>query len=239
MTETPKAVQFGSAVVTEWSDFALDKFVAPELSKFTAASIPDVSQYKEGREWWVRNFFLSSMLRGTPDPPYRQYMLNFLRRAELSFQQYEFARERTLKYLESPRNRGTGNYMAAIGHWEVFLSQAWHAYLLLSYMAGLNGQGIFKPGDNSEAERLNFLYNRSKHAEKSINGAFYPEDSTLCLWLCNNGLKVTSDHQTDGHLTFLEMFGVLEDLGKWADRVQDPATLREKLVQDMDNPETN
>jgi hypothetical protein len=86
---------------------------------------------------------------------------------------------------------------------------------------------------------LNFLYNRSKHAEKSINGAFYPEDSTLCLWLCNNGLKVTSDHQTDGHLTFLEMFGVLEDLGKWADRVQDPATLREKLVQDMDNPETN
>jgi hypothetical protein len=230
-------VQLGSAVVTEWSDYALDKFVAPEMSKFTAASIPDVGEYNESREWWVRNFFLSSMLRGTPDPPYRQYMLNFLRRAELSFQQYELARDRTLKYLESPRNKGTGNYMAAIGHWEVFLGQAWHAYLLLSYMAGQNGQGIFESGDNSEAERLNFLYNRSKHAEKSINGAFYPEDGTLCLWLCNDGLKVTSGSQTDGQLTFLEMFSILEGLGKWADMVQDPVTLREKFIQDMGNPD--
>jgi hypothetical protein len=231
MTEMPNEIQL-QAAVTEWSDYALDTFVAPELSKFTDASIPDVSRYKESREWWVRHFFLNSMFRATVASPYRQYMLNFLRRAELSFQEYELARERTLKYLENPRNRGTGHYVAAIGHWEMFLSQAWHTYLLFSYIDGRNGKDIFKLGDGTEEERLNFLYNRSKHAESTINGDFYPKESTLCIWLYNDGLKVTSDLKTDGHLTFLEMFGMLQEFAKWADLVEDPATLREKVVRD-------
>jgi hypothetical protein len=224
--------------VTEWSDHALDTFVAPELSKFTEASIPDVSTYNQSREWWVRNFFLNSMLRVTVASPYRQYMLNFLRRAELCFREYELARERTLRYLENPRNRGTGHYVAAIGHWEVFLSQAWHAYLLFSFIDGRNGKGIFKRGDGSEEERLNFLYNSSKHAETTIEGDSYPAESTLCLWLYNDGLKVTSTSKIDGHLTFAEMFGMLEDFAKWADRVQDPATLREKIVRDSVDPDS-
>lgn len=226
-------------VAMEISDYALDTFVAPEMSKFTDAAIPDITQYSENREWWVRHFFLNSMLRATVAPPYRQYMLNFLRRAELSFNAYELARDRTLRYLNGPRNKGVGHYVAAIGHWEVFLSQAWHTYLLFSYIDGRDGQGIFTPGDGSDAERLNFLYNRSKHAEKSIKGSFYPDGSTMCLWLHNDGLRATSDRKTDGHLTFSEMFAMLQEFAKWADRVEDPATLQEKILEDVGPLETD
>ncbi len=159
-------------------------------------------------------------------------MMNFLRRTELAFQEYDLARERTFQHLNSPRGQGIGHYMAAIGHWEVFLGQAWHAILLLSYIGGLNGQGIYEAGEGTIEERMNFLYNRSKHAEKSITGDFYPEDSTLCLWLYNEGLKVT-----DGHLTFLEMHEVLRNLAKWADRVEDPVTMREKILEDVKKAE--
>ena len=228
MTDPPKQVPLQTTGATQWSDYALDKFAAPEMSSFTSTTIPEVSEYATNREWWVRHFFLSSILRGTPPAPYRQYMMNFLRRTELAFQEYDLARERTLQHLESPHGQGIGHYMAAIGHWEVFLGQAWHAVLLLSYIGGLNGQGIYKSGEGTIEERMNFLYNRSKHAEKSITGDFYPEDSTLCLWLYNEGLKVT-----DGHLTFLEMHEVLGDLAKWADRVEDPVTMRERIPEDL------
>jgi hypothetical protein len=228
----PKEV-LGKATVSEFSDHALDTYMAPELSKFTSASIPDVSAYAQKREWWVRNFFLNSMLGTTVDAPVRQYMVNYLRRAELAFQEYELGRERTLNYLETPRGGGIGHYMAAIGHWEVFLGQAWHANQLLSYMVGWNGQGIFSQGDGSPEERLNFLYNRSKHAESSISGDFYPENGTLCLWLYNDGLKVKGDEKKGGHLTFAEIFEILEELGKWADRIEDPGTLREKVLADL------
>lgn len=229
MAKEPDGVDMGAPMVTEWSDYALDKFVAPEMSKFTAASIPDVSKYQDNREFWVRHFFLSTVTRATPSDPIRQYMANFLRRTEMAFQEYELARGRTVQYLETPRGRGVSHYMAAIGHWEVFLGQAWHATLLLTYMAGLDAsKDIYKQEDGSIEQRMNFLYNRSKHAEKSINNDFYPKDGTLCLWLCNDGLKVVGSH-----LTFNEMAEVLGDLAMWADRVQDPATMREKVARDV------
>lgn len=211
-----------------WSDHTLDTFAAPEMSKFVSASIPDVSEYVTKREWWVRHFFMNTTLRGAPTAPYRQYMINFLRRTELAFQEYDLARERTLQYLDSPSGQGIGHYMAAIGHWEVFLGQAWHAILFISYMGGNSGKDIYKSGEGSIEERLNFLYNRSKHAESSINSDYYPEDSTLCIWLYNEGLKVV-----DGHLTFSEMHEVLRDLAKWADYVEAPSTMREKLADDL------
>ncbi len=83
--------------------------------------------------------------------------------------------------------------MAAIGHWEAFLRQTWHAFLSLSYMSNLAGQGFFEQGDGSVEERLCFFYNRIKHAEKTINGDFYPADATICMWLYNEGLEVIGE----------------------------------------------
>jgi hypothetical protein len=73
-------------------------------------------------------------------------------------------------------------------------------------------------------ERLNALHNRAKHADEAIERGDFFEDSPLCVWLTNDRLC-----STDTSLSFEETAGILDDLAKWEDAVQDPATMHEKL----------
>ena len=204
-----------------------DKFVAPEISSFTAASIPDVSAVSAEQGYWLLNFMLSSALRVTMDDALRRTLYNFLRRAEAAFREYEAARQATLAYLANPNPDAVSQYIVAIGHWEVFLSQAYQAWCLLA-----KGQKIlFEPGDGSVTQRLNLLYNRAKHAEKAITSQQLPPDGTLPVWLKNDGL-----HCVESILTFEEIAEVLKDLALWADAVQDPLTMREKIMAQYSSP---
>jgi hypothetical protein len=215
------------------SAYAKDRFIAPQMSKFTSAQIPDVSDCDPEQEHWVENFILNTLAGRNVKPPYRQYMFNFLRRTADSFREYSLARERTLALLRGREN--VSLYLAAIGHWEVFLSHAWNAYRLLSYLAGQKGQGIYVPDDvSSPLKRLNDLHNWSKHVEKRIFSEQIPDEDTLAVWLDNDGLRSspTANGKSPGsYLTCEEMATDIlrDDLAVWADRIQNPMTLAEKL----------
>jgi hypothetical protein len=204
-----------------------DKFVAPEISTFTTAQIPDMSAVSTEQGYWLLNFMLSSALRVTMDDALRRTLYNFLRRTEAAFREYEAARRTTLAYLASPNPDGVSQYIVAIGHWEVFLSHAYQAWCLLA-----RGQKVlFEPGDGSVTQRLNLLYNRAKHAEKAITSQQLPPDGTLPVWLRNDGL-----HCVESGLTFEEIADILKDLALWADAVQDPLTMREKIMTQYGSP---
>lgn len=127
----------------------------------------------------------------------------------------------TLTHLANPNPDAVSEYIIAIGHWEVFLSQAYQAWCLLA-----RGQKIlFAPGDGSTMQRLNLLYNRTKHAESAITAEQLPPDGTLPVWLKNDGL-----HSVESSLTFEEIAEMLEDLAVWAEAAQNPATMREKIA---------
>ena len=144
---------------------------------------------------------------------------NFLRRTESAFQEYEAARQATLRFLASPNLEAFSVYIMAVGHWEVFLSQAYQACCLL-----YGGQKtLFKKGDGSVLQRLNLLYNRAKHAEKAITSQQFPPDGTLPVWLKNDGL-----HCVESSLTFDEIAGLLEELAQCAEEIQDPLAMYEK-----------
>jgi hypothetical protein len=163
----------------------------------------------------------------TMDDSLRWTLYNFLRRTEAAFREYEAARQSTLKYLV--KRDAMFAYLVPIEHWEVFLSQAYQALCLLA-----RGQKVlFEPGDGSVAQRLNLLYNRAKHAKKAITSHQLPPDGTLPVWLKNDGL-----HCVESSLTFEEIAEVLKDLAHWAEAVQDPLTMREKLLaQAADGPD--
>lgn len=208
----------------------MDKFIAPDMSKFTEASIPDMSDTSREQDYWLRNFMLNTLVRVTIDEPTRQTLFNFLRRAELAFREYGLAREQTLAYLQN--TEAITPYFAAISHWEVYLSHAYQAYCLLA-----RGQKIlFKKGDGSILERLNLLYNRSKHVDKAIEAGQLPSKSTMAIWLTNDGIQ-----SINGGLTFTEMADILTELAMWSDAAQDPLTMREKVMehyQDMSSDGT-
>lgn len=92
---------------------------------------------------------------------------------------------------------------------------------------------LFEPSDGSVTQRLNLLYNRAKHAEKAITSQQLPQDGTLPVWLKNDGL-----HCVESSLTFEEIAEILKDLALWADAVQDPLTMREKIMSQYGSPES-
>jgi hypothetical protein len=198
------------------NDF-LDKYVAPGYSAFTAATIPDMSAVSQEQEHWVANFILNVSLRVTVDDDSRRTWYNFLRQAESAFVEYEDARLLTLDHIAEPKIR---RYIKAIGHWEQFLSESYRAWAVL-----VRGKkALFDEGDGSILQRLNLLYNRTKHVESAIKSGQLPPDGTLPVWLTNDGLEAV-----DAKLTFAEMTDMLIDLAKWADAVQDPLTMEEKI----------
>lgn len=202
------------------SDYARDRFIAPELSKFNAAKIPDASAVDTEQEHWLANFILNTLLRAEVPTPQRQQMFNFLRRSHAAFTAYASARELTLAFLDD-RERSL-RYIDAVGQWEAFLGYAWQAYAFL-------GQGKpiwFSTGDGSVRQRLHALHTRAKHAAAAIERGDFVEDAPLCVWLANDGLR-----STDAELSFAEAADVLTDLARWASAVQDPLTMREKLQE--------
>lgn len=194
---------------------AKDKYVAPHLSEFTSASIPDA----EGSEW-LKSYIINSTLRGRFEGNHYSYAFTFLRRAEAAFNEYSLAREQTLAYLASEKLISL--YLRAIAHWEVCLFQSWHSYSALRELFSVN---VFDKRHGQVLPRLDRLYNHSKHTEELVKAKQYSDGTPLCVWLTNSGLQSATDH-----LTFGEMANdVLGGLASFADAFQDPITALDKL----------
>jgi hypothetical protein len=201
------------------SAYAKDNFIAPDMSRFDSAQIKDMSGTSVEQEHWLSNYMLNSLFRVDLDEPLRQTLFNFLRRTQFAFREYALAREQTMAYLRGVDAVPT--YFLAIGHWETFLAYAYQAYEIFVRAEKI----LFTTGDGSVLQRLNSLYNRSKHVASAINHNRIAPGSTLAVWLNNEGLRAV-----DGHLTFEEMAEILEELARWSDAAQDPLTMREKIL---------
>jgi hypothetical protein len=69
---------------------------------------------------------------------------------------------------------------------------------------------LFEKGDGSDYERLNLIYNVSRH----FNPAELPPDHLHAVWIANDGI-----HTTDCCLTFEELAELITEIGRLADRL--------------------
>ena len=201
---------------------AKDTYIAPELSLFTKADIPDMRSHSNQSPHWLDNHILNVMLRGTWIPPLSTYVFNFLCRATNAFRAQDAARQATLASLGT-RNQSPSTYAEALFHWEVFLGQSWHAFKLLEKPFKLT---LFEKKSGSALERLNALYNQMKHVESRIECGQIPIGATVPVWLTNEGLK-----SADAALSFPETGEILAVIAAWADALEDPKTARGKVEQ--------
>lgn len=209
--------------MVSWSSHVTDTYFAPEMSKFTAAEIRDMTQLDREQEHWLSNFLLNNVFRGRLGSPLRQQVFNFLRHSHSAFTDYELARVATMRFLDD-RER-VRSYLSGVGHWEDFLTHTWQANLLLSkaFMPDVK-EPMFQSGDGSVNQRLHSLHTRAKHSDAAIARGDFPGESPLVVWLTNEGLK-----SVDASLTFSEAAEELEALAGWSDAVQDPLTMSEKI----------
>lgn len=200
-----------------YSTQILDTHIAPGVSSFTQAEIPDMSTWDKESAYYVANFFLDSAFTATFAPPMNAYAYNFLRRVQYAFSEHHLARESTLRFL-STGAQSLGPYVDALFHWENFLGQCWHAYALL--ITAWEGKA-FKKGDGSVEQRLNALYNQMKHVESRIENNQMIPGATVPVWLTNAGLQ-----SVDAALTYAETGEVLKDLAKYANALMSPQTAK-------------
>lgn len=192
-----------------------------------------MAEHDPESKFWLANFVLNSGFRGTYNPPGNAYAYNYLRRAVAAFSEHQEARLATLEFLSSGR-QSLSRYAAAVLHWEFFLGQSWHAYLLLRGLFGfLTQQAISMPfvrGERSVEERLSDLYNQMKHVESRIENGQMIQGTTIPVWLTNEGIR-----STDAHLTYADTGEVLRDVARWANVIVDPREMANKLRELRDS----
>jgi hypothetical protein len=196
------------------SNYALDKFVAPKMSELTECSIRDMSNYSSQSVHWLSNFVSNSIFGPRVEPKPMQYAFFFLRRVEAAFREYDSARCALYDYLSGERER-VSVYFKALFHFETCIAQIWQAYdQTMSFWKRETGEKnkIFEPGDGSVYERLNKLYNDSRHAVDNI-----PEDSTVPVWLTNTGIEAK-----ENSISFAELADLLREIGDCADTISNP-----------------
>ena len=188
------------------SDYTLDIFIAPELSKLTECNAPDLSDLTDQ---WLDNFILNNIQLNLPDKE-KAYLLIFFRRVEAAFYEYNKARNALTEYITTDRNI-ISPYFQALNHFETLFAQLYQAYLLLKSATELK---LFKKNDNSELDRVNKIYNTSKHMYERIEKGKLPEKGTCAIWITNNGIE-----STDAAITFVELKDILIELSKLANKI--------------------
>jgi hypothetical protein len=218
--------------MVNWNPEILNKFLAPGISEFTSAEIPDLAQSYPQASHWVSNHFLNNVLRGHFKDRWRQVVLAYIRRAQNAFLSYQEARQMTLDYLDGnqPDNPRINRYFSSVTAWENFSLQI---SMVIDLFRWLNeGTGAFEKNDGSKEQRLYEIANLIKHTASAVNSGQCPESGTIPMWLENDGI-----HSFETSVTFQEASEILADVCNLANDYQDPRSLREKWSIDSESDE--
>jgi hypothetical protein len=188
------------------TNYGLDHLVSQELSKLSRCTAPEVtSSFPEAR-YWVSNFVLNSAFGSPLRYEAKRFGFAFLRRAEAAFVEYDHARVALDEYVQT-RPRKPSLYFRVLHHFEVTVTMLYQA---LDFGRRFAEVKLFERGDGSKHERLNLIYNVSRH----FDPAALPLDHLHAVWIANDGI-----HIADCSLTFRELGELLTELGQSADKV--------------------
>jgi hypothetical protein len=206
--------------MTQWSSQLLDQLIAPGISGFREAHVPDLSGEFPQAEYWLANHFLNSVFGSRFKHGHRQIAVAFLRRAQDALSAYIEARDRTQQFLAkaAPGNPGVRSYYLAVAAWEAFVL---HCGIAIDLFRWLNeGHGAFRKRDGSAEFRLYTIANQIKHTASCIESGQCLPEHTVPLWLSSLGLE-----SFGLSVSYEEASQVLRDICKLAEGLQNPGAL--------------
>jgi hypothetical protein len=199
------AIQFGAAV--------LDEYLAPGISSFNEAEVPDLAGKCPQSDHWISNLFLNSLFGVRYNATWKQAAVSFLFRTQSALRAYEAARTKTLectKAFEPGRPAGR-LYFEAVAQWEVVLLNIQIALDLFLKVISPQTKAT------DDADRIRLAANRIKHFAEDIKEGAIP-DLTVPLWLAKDCLKTSA-----ADVTFEELAENLCEMGQAADILQYPS----------------
>lgn len=187
------------------SSYALDTFVSQELSKLTECRATPIAEDFPYYDSWLTTFAATSISKYKIPGDKAALMFVLIRRAEAAIFDYEEARTHLLALMEG-KNR-ISLYFRALRKFESAISMTYQAFDFGRKAASIN---LFTTGDGSPHERLNLLYNKSKHADPES----LPSGHLHIIWITNNGLAADSVE-----LSFNELRNLISEVAGLADKI--------------------
>jgi hypothetical protein len=187
------------------SMYALDTFVAQDLSQLTECRAASVAQEFPDCSSWLSSFVLNWILR-IPLPTEKAALaFALIRRAEGAVADYNEAREHLAKLVAG--NRSISLYFRCLRRFE---STVGMLYQSLDFVRKALGIQLFTQGDGSPYERLNLIYNKGRHSRPET----LPAGQLHAVWIKNDGL-----HSDGANLTFDELRDLIREIGLIADKL--------------------
>ena len=169
-----------------FTTYGLDKFFAQEISALSECNAPDLAEHFAEVEPLIDNFILNSIFTSPIKTQYKPYIFGIIRRVQMALVEYQNGRTLLLLYLnESKKN--TSLYFQALSHFEIAVTQLYQAYDFwrqLGKKRESKETNLLKTRDGSPLQKLNRLYNVSKHLQPST----IPEGNLHHVWISNNGI---------------------------------------------------
>jgi hypothetical protein len=184
-----------------FTNSAVEQFISVTAAAVTVCGVSDMKAQVPESAHWLSNFGLAVIFNDFPPAELRPLAINFIRRIHCAFVEYDHARLQVLQLVKDGNGRWSP-YFAALNNFEVTVAQL---YIALDSIRKHAKHDFFTTGDGSFEERLNLIYNASKH---QIAG------SELPVWFTNEGVACTKAALTFDEVEdfMLKMAGVVKGM---------------------------
>lgn len=173
---------------------AVGELISKRAAEVSLCGLSSMKERSPESEHWLSTIGLSVIFHDFPPEEIRPFAINFIRRISAAFDQYDLAREEVLALIKDGHGRWSP-YFKALSHLEVTIGQL---YVALDSIRKRAGHDFFKSGDGSVEDKLNKLYNASKHQIAA---------NDLPMWFSNLGV-----HSSDTLVTFKEIEGYMLEM---------------------------
>ena len=185
--------------------------------------VPDLSSEFPHAPHWMGNYLLSPWVGSSPKGENHAVILAMIRRASHAFKHYQEARRHAVEFSKWDLTGAlpASAYFAALEAFENCLLQLQLFVDLFNSKVLPSDQKLFSKSDGSFHQRAYVIANRIKHAGDYIQG----EIDTTPLWMIQDRL-LASDELS---ITFDELAEGIREVGRFADKWQKPAKVKEEL----------
>jgi len=184
------------------SNYALDTFVAQNMSKLTHLSIKSLSEEFPNVDNWFSQFVFRRIFQVHVPDEKAALAFAIVRRSHAALQEWELASAAAQGDL-----RSIGNLFSVLRHLESCISSVWQG---LEFARKPLGQDYFKNGDGSVYERMNWIYNVSRHFDPLA----LPQGDTHRVWLSDQAM-----HTREQTVSFDELREAIRMLARISEKI--------------------
>jgi len=154
---------------------AVELFISEKVTAITVCGAQPIAAELFNSQDWITAYGLSVIFNNHPPHLLRPFTIQFLRRVSMAIAEHEHMRVELVDLVAG--NPRWSPYYRALHHGEQCCALTYQAY---DYIRKLVSTRLFEGGDDSTLDRLNLLYNSSKHSRAIERDP---------VWLTNEGLS--------------------------------------------------